>query len=73
MSNPGDADDRPITDVRDLAEYFASGAKPPAEWTIGTEHEAFGFGLTGFAPVSYTHLLRAGKRTRQRGTRGGGG
>ena len=53
MSNPGDADDRPITDVRDLAEYFASGAKPPAEWTIGTEHEAFGFGLTGFAPPTY--------------------
>ena len=53
MSNPGAADDRPITDVRDLAEYFASGAKPPAEWTIGTEHEAFGFGLTGFAPPTY--------------------
>jgi glutamate--cysteine ligase len=53
LSNPGDADDRPITDVRDLAEYFASGAKPPAEWTIGTEHEAFGFGLTGFAPPTY--------------------
>ncbi len=53
MSNPGDADDRPITNVRDLADYFASGAKPPAEWTIGTEHEAFGFGLTGFAPPTY--------------------
>ncbi len=53
MSNPGDADDRPITDIRDLAAYFSAGAKPPAQWTIGTEHEAFGFGLSDFAPPSY--------------------
>ncbi len=43
MSNPGDADARIITDIRELSAYLASGAKPPAAFTIGTEHEAFGF------------------------------
>jgi len=43
LSNPGDADARIITDIRELSAYLASGCKPPAEFTIGTEHEAFGF------------------------------
>ena len=53
MSNPGDADARTITDASDLAAYLASGCKPAAEFTIGTEHEAFGFRLTDFHPPSY--------------------
>jgi glutamate--cysteine ligase len=53
LSNPGDADARTITDASDLAAYLASGCKPAAEFTIGTEHEAFGFRLTDFHPPSY--------------------
>ncbi|HQT46167.1 MAG: glutamate--cysteine ligase [Acidocella sp. 20-63-7] len=53
MSNPGDADDTPVTSIRDLAAYLASGCKPKTEFTIGTEHEAFGFRLNGFAPPGY--------------------
>ncbi len=43
MSNPGEADLTPITSVRQLAEWFAAGSKPRADWRIGTEHEKFGF------------------------------
>ncbi len=53
MSNPGDADSRPITDTRDLAAYLAAGAKPPAAYTIGTEHEAFGFARKDYTPPGY--------------------
>jgi glutamate--cysteine ligase len=53
LSNPGDADDTPVNGICDLAEYLASGCKPKAEFTIGTEHEAFGFRLNGFAPPGY--------------------
>ncbi len=53
MSNPGDSDATVITDARDLAAYLEAGAKPKAAFTIGTEHEAFGFRLEGFAPPAY--------------------
>ena len=53
MSNPGDADITTITDARDLAAYLASGAKPAEAFTIGTEHEAFGFHLSDSLPPSY--------------------
>lgn len=43
MSNPGEADPTPVTSVRQLAEWFAAGGKPRADWRIGTEHEKFGF------------------------------
>ena len=43
MSNPGDADATPITSVRQLADHIAVGGKPAVQWTIGTEHEKFGF------------------------------
>lgn len=43
LSNPGDADARMIESSRDLAAYLASGCKKPEAFTIGTEHEAFGF------------------------------
>jgi glutamate--cysteine ligase len=53
LSNPGDADATVITDVRDLAAYLASGSKPASEFTIGTEHEAFGFRRSDKAPPEY--------------------
>jgi glutamate--cysteine ligase len=43
MSNPGDADDTPITSVQQMAEYLSVGCKPRAQFRIGTEHEKFGF------------------------------
>ncbi len=53
MSNPGDADTRIVEDTRELAAYFASGCKAPAHYSIGTEHEAFGFRLHNYAPPAY--------------------
>jgi glutamate--cysteine ligase len=53
MSNPGEADLTPITSTRQLAAWFAAGAKPRAAWRIGTEHEKFGFRRDGLAPPSY--------------------
>ncbi len=47
MSNPGDADDTPIRSTEQLAAHLAEGAKPRADWRIGTEHEKFGFRLPG--------------------------
>ena len=37
----------------DLAEYLASGCKPPQDWRIGTEHEKFGYDLAGLEPLPY--------------------
>jgi glutamate--cysteine ligase len=56
MSNPGEEDTTPIVSVRQLAEYVAAGAKPRAQWRIGTEHEKFGFArdpARHFAPPPY--------------------
>ncbi len=47
MSNPGEEDATPIGDTRELAAYFAAGAKPASEFRIGTEHEKFGFRRAG--------------------------
>jgi glutamate--cysteine ligase len=43
MSNPGDADTTPIESVAQLAAFIAEGCKPSAQFSIGTEHEKFGF------------------------------
>jgi glutamate--cysteine ligase len=43
MSNPGDADATPITSARQLVDHIAAGCKPRDRFTIGTEHEKFGF------------------------------
>ena len=53
MSNPGDADLTPIADKAQLAGWFGAGSKPRSEWTIGTEHEKFGFYRDGLAPPPY--------------------
>jgi glutamate--cysteine ligase len=39
--------------MRDLVAWFAAGGKPAASFTIGTEHEAFGFCLSDDAPPAY--------------------
>jgi glutamate--cysteine ligase len=43
----------PIERHEQLAEYLASGCKPPAEWRIGTEHEKFGYDLARRLPLPY--------------------
>jgi glutamate--cysteine ligase len=43
----------PIESRHQLIEYFAEGAKPPAQWRIGTEHEKFPFLTDTLAPVPY--------------------
>ena len=53
MSNPGDTDQTPITGVRQLADYLASGCKPPAAFRIGTEHEKFGFRVDDLTAPPY--------------------
>jgi glutamate--cysteine ligase len=53
MSNPGDADATPIERVAQLAEYLAVGCKPESQFTIGTEHEKFGFSTTDFSSPPY--------------------
>jgi glutamate--cysteine ligase len=53
MSNPGEADLTPIESARQLAEWFEQGAKPQADWRIGTEHEKFGFRRDTLATPPY--------------------
>jgi glutamate--cysteine ligase len=53
MSNPGDADATPISSVRQLADFIASGCKPRGEFRIGTEHEKFGFRHPDLMPPPY--------------------
>ena len=53
MSNPGEADLTPITDPRQLAAWFAAGAKPRERWGVGTEHEKFGFRRADLSPPPY--------------------
>ncbi len=53
MSNPGDADATPFTSTRQLAEHLAAGGKPRARFSIGTEHEKFGFRQDNHAAPPY--------------------
>jgi glutamate--cysteine ligase len=53
MSNPGDADDTPLTSVQQMAEYFSAGCKPREQFRIGTEHEKFGFRHADLTPPPY--------------------
>ncbi len=43
MSNPGETDATPIASIQQLGDYIAEGCKPADRFTIGTEHEKFGF------------------------------
>ncbi|MBU6499472.1 MAG: glutamate--cysteine ligase [Rhodospirillales bacterium] len=53
MSNPGAADATPIRSLRQLADHIAVGCKPAERFTIGTEHEKFGFRKDDFSPPPY--------------------
>ncbi|RME62853.1 MAG: glutamate--cysteine ligase [Alphaproteobacteria bacterium] len=46
-------DDAPIESVDTLVAFMAAGAKPPAHWRIGTEHEKFVYRLRDKRPVGY--------------------
>ncbi|HUU65744.1 MAG TPA: glutamate--cysteine ligase [Methyloceanibacter sp.] len=44
----------PIIESRDeLVAYLEAGSKPEADWSIGTEHEKFGFNIKDHSPVPY--------------------
>ena len=43
----------PIEHFDQLAEYLASGCKPVEEWSIGTEHEKFGYTKDTLEPLPY--------------------
>jgi len=43
----------PIADRAELIEYLGGGARSPAAWRIGTEHEKFGFQLNDLRPPTY--------------------
>jgi len=46
--------DMPVVESREqLVAYLERGAKPPAAWRIGTEHEKFGFCTETLAPLPY--------------------
>lgn len=53
MSAPSQGGGEPITDRRQLVEYFESGCKPPEHWRIGTEHEKFVFHLADRRPTGF--------------------
>jgi glutamate--cysteine ligase len=53
MSILASASNEPITDRRQLVEYFAQAVKPKARWLIGCEHEKFPFRPVTQKPVSY--------------------
>ena len=53
MSGPSNVKESPLTDHRQLVEYLSSGSRPESEWTIGTEHEKFGFRLDDLRPPTW--------------------
>src|SRR6516162_7967990 len=53
MLAPGDTQAPSIETRDELVAYIEQGAKPKAEWRIGTEHEKFPFSREGLMPVPY--------------------
>jgi glutamate--cysteine ligase len=53
MSAPPTSLGETITEKRQLVAYIAAGAKPPADWRIGTEHEKFVFRRADLRPVPF--------------------
>jgi len=53
MSAPPSGGGAPITDRRQLVEYFEAGCKPADRWRAGTEHEKFGFVRATRQPLRY--------------------
>jgi len=61
MSGPSAVKETPIANRHQLVEYIASGARAPAQWKVGTEHEKFGFRLDDLRPPSYDGERGIGK------------
>jgi glutamate--cysteine ligase len=53
MSAPASGIGAPIESKEDLVQHIASGNKPISDWTIGTEHEKFGFDLETLRQLPY--------------------
>jgi glutamate--cysteine ligase len=53
LSSPSHVADTPITDLSQLVEYSAAGARPRQDWRIGTEHEKFGFRTDDLRPPTF--------------------
>lgn len=54
MSSPTTSKNAPpINDIGELVEYLAQGARAPADWRIGTEHEKFGFRSDDLRPPTH--------------------
>lgn len=53
MSAPPTGTGEPITDRRQLVEWFARGCKPRQSFRIGTEHEKFCFTTADLRPLPY--------------------
>jgi len=53
LSSPSTVRESPIPDKRALIEFHASGGRPSEQWTIGTEHEKFGFRTDDLRPPTY--------------------
>ncbi len=53
MSAPPTGRGEPITDRRQLVEWFEQGCKPKSAFRIGTEHEKFAFTVEDLRPLPY--------------------
>ncbi|MDA3921486.1 MAG: glutamate--cysteine ligase [Salinisphaera sp.] len=53
MSAPSQSGGIPITDSRQLVEYFENACKPPSRWRLGTEHEKFVFDRDTLRPLPF--------------------
>jgi glutamate--cysteine ligase len=53
MSAPPKNRGEPISDKRQLVEWFEAGCKPKPRWRIGTEHEKFCFRLADLRRLPY--------------------
>ena len=54
MSTRVSGPESPTVESRDeLVAYLEAGSKPEADWSIGTEHEKFGFNIKDHSPVPY--------------------
>ncbi len=53
MSAPSQSSGAPITDRRQLVEYFENACKPPSRWRLGTEHEKFVFDRQTLRPLAF--------------------
>ena len=53
MSAPPSETGAPVESKADLIAHLEAGSKPKSDWTIGTEHEKFGFDLKTLRQLPY--------------------